>query len=275
MGKQMAIELARHGADVAVAARTSVPSESKLPGTIRATVDEIRAVGRRAEAIKVDLQSDADIDAMVTSALDVFGHIDIFVYSVQYHGPGYWDSFFDTTIEQIDAQMRVNALAAVRICKLVVPQMATRGSGVIVLVTSGAGIRDRGTPPGQGSTGLGYPISKAALCRFIPALAKEVKDLGIAVMGLSPGMVFSEHVEAAAVGKDLYGMNTDLAVPTSVPARALGFLCTSDDPMAYTGMDLLSSELYVRHSLGPIDDDLRKAVAIYIESVPNLQRGGS
>ena len=46
MGKQMAVELARLGADLVVAARTSAASESALPGTIAGTVGEIEGIGR-------------------------------------------------------------------------------------------------------------------------------------------------------------------------------------------------------------------------------------
>jgi NAD(P)-dependent dehydrogenase (short-subunit alcohol dehydrogenase family) len=250
MGKQMAIELARRGADVAVAARTTVASESNLPGTITATAEEIRALGRRAEPIKVDLQVGAEIDAMVARTYDLFGRIDILVHSVQYHGPGGYDSFLDTTIEELETQMWVNAMSAVRICKLLVPRMAEQGGGVLLLVTSGAGRHDTGRLPGHGATGLGYPISKAALWRFIPALAKEVHDLGIAVIGLSPGFVRSEHVEAAVVGDDFRGWtNLDEAVPPTVPAKAAAFLCTADDPMAYSGTELESSDLVAEHQL--------------------------
>ena len=251
MGKQMALELARRGADVGVAARTTADSEADLPGTIAETVDEIRSLGRRAEPIKVDLEIGAEVDTMVRRALDAFGHLDILVYSVQYHGPGYWDSFIDTTIEQLETQMLVNVTAAVRICKLLVPHMAERGEGTIVLVTSGAAHTESGVLPGPGaSTGLGYPISKAALTRFVFALAKEVKDQGIAVIGLDPGWTFSEHVQAR-LARSGQGSSPDWGQPTpmSVPAKAAAYLCACDDPMSYTGLDLKASDLVAEHQL--------------------------
>jgi NAD(P)-dependent dehydrogenase (short-subunit alcohol dehydrogenase family) len=250
MGKRMAIELARHGADVAVAARTMSPSESDLPGTILATAEEIRALGRRAEPIRVDLEIGAQIDTMVARTYDLFGRIDIVVHSVQYHGPGGYDSFFDTTIDQLETQMWVNTMSAVRICKLVVPHMATQGGGTIVLVTSGAGRHDTGRLPGHGATGLGYPISKAALARLVPALAKEVEHQAIAVIGLDPGFVRSEHVEAAVVGDDFRGWtNLEEAAPPTMPAKAAAFLCTSDNPMIYTGREFEAASLVADHNL--------------------------
>jgi NAD(P)-dependent dehydrogenase (short-subunit alcohol dehydrogenase family) len=265
MGKQMALELAGRGADVAVAARTAARSESALPGTIAGTVEEIKALGRRAEAIKVDLEIGAEVDAMVRHALEAFGHIDILVYSVQYHGPGYWDSFADTTIEQLEAQMVVDAMAAVRICKLVVPHMVERNDGIIVLVTSTAAYYEHGLLPGQnGQTGLGYPIAKAALSRFVPALAKEVKEHGVAVVGLDPGWTLSEHVQAEVVGNEFRGMDIDMSVPMAVPAKAAAYLCTCDDPMSNTGLDLKASDLALQYKLvdGQELDNLQKAAAL-------------
>jgi NAD(P)-dependent dehydrogenase (short-subunit alcohol dehydrogenase family) len=243
MGKQMALELARNGADVAVAARSTAASEAMFPGTLGETVDEIEAIGRRAFPIKVDLAIGVEVDAMVAAAIDELGSVDIMVHSVQYHGHGSYDSFLDTTIEELETQMWVNAMSAVRACKLIVPHMAERGGGTVVLVTSLAGTLERGRQPGDPSTGLGYPISKAAIGRLVSALAKEVRDLGIAVIGLNPGFVISEHVLADAVNNTSHGWNIDNGNPPTVPAKAVGYLCTHDDPMSFTGADVDASAL--------------------------------
>jgi NAD(P)-dependent dehydrogenase (short-subunit alcohol dehydrogenase family) len=243
MGKQMALELARNGADVAVAARSTSPTNAMFPGTLGETVDEIKAIGRLALPIRVDLAIGVEVDAMVAEAIDGLGSVDIMVHSVQYHGHGSYDSFLDTTIEELETQMWVNAMSAVRACKLIVPHMAERGGGTVVLVTSLAGTIERGRPPGDASTGLGYPISKAAIGRLVSALAKEVKDLGIAVIGLNSGFVISEHVLADAVDNASHGWNIENGNPTTVPAKAVGYLCTHDDPMSFTGMDVDASAL--------------------------------
>ena len=248
MGKQMAIELARHGADVAVAARTAATSDSDLPGTTVATAEEIRALGRRSEPIRVDLADPAGIDAMVQRAIELFGRVDILVHSVQYHGHGMYDSFLETTIEEFEEQMWVNAMSAVRVCKLVVPHMAERGGGTIVLVTSSAGRIDYGKLPGAGAPSLGYDISKAAVCRLVTGLAKEVKDLGIAVIGLSPGFVASEFVQQGSVDGKFMSWETSMAVPPTLPGQAVGWLCTHD-PMSHTGIEYELSDLVAAHDL--------------------------
>ncbi len=248
MGKQMAIELARHGADVAVAARTAVAADSDLPGSTLETAEAIRTLGRRADPIKVDLADPTDVDTMVGRALELFTHIDILVHSVQYHGHGMYDSFLETTVEELEQQMVVNAMSAVRACKLLVPHMTGLGGGTIVLVTSSAGRVDQGKLPGAGAPGLGYDISKAVVCRLVTALAKEVKDVGIAVIGLSPGFVASEFVQKGSVDGTFMSWDTNLAVPPTLPGRAVGWLCTHD-PMSHSGIEYELSDLVAAQDL--------------------------
>jgi short-subunit dehydrogenase len=159
-----------------------------------------------------------------------------------------YDSFLETTIEELEEQMSVNAMSAVRACKLLVPHMAERGGGTIVLVTSSAGRIDQGKLPGAGAPGLGYDISKAAVCRLVSALAKEVNDLGIAVIGLSPGFVASEFVQRGSVEGKFMSWDTSLAVPTTLPGQAVGWLCTQN-PMSHTGIEYELSDLVAAHDL--------------------------
>lgn len=254
MGKQMALRLAKEGADVAVAARTDADGQSPEPGTIHQTADEIRAIGRRAFPIKVDLAIGEDVDAMCRQAIQDLGRVDILIHSIQHRGPGYLSLFADTTVEQLNLQVAVNLMSAVRACKLIVPQMKSQGGGIVVLVTSAAGELDAAIMPGMPShaaTGLGYPMTKAAQIRFMISLAKEVRPDNIAVIGLDPGFVFSEHVEHGRVGHRYQGWDTRLALPMDVPAEAARYLCTCPNPMWFSGKNLRAAEFVQEHCLWP------------------------
>ena len=63
IGKAIAIGFAEEGASVVVAARTEVQKDERLPGTIHATAEEIRALGRECLAVKVDVSSQVDMDS--------------------------------------------------------------------------------------------------------------------------------------------------------------------------------------------------------------------
>src|SRR5262249_19317066 len=150
-GKAIALELANEGADVVVAARTERPGQSKISGTIGQTAAEIQALGRRALAVKVDLAHGAEIEALYRKTIEAFGGVDILVHSIQYMGPGYLSHFTDTTVEQLETQLKVNLLSAMHITRLAVPQMIERGGGVIVLLTSAAAWYDTPGLPGDAS----------------------------------------------------------------------------------------------------------------------------
>jgi len=254
MGKQMALRLAQEGADVAVAARTDGPGQSPEPGTIHQTAEEIHALGRYAVPIRVDLAVGEDVDRMCRLAIKELGRIDILIHSIQHRGPGYLSLFEDTTIEQLDQQVAVNLMSAVRACKLIVPLMKAQGGGIIILVTSQAGELDAlNMPgmPGQASTGLGYPMTKAAQIRFMMSLAKEVRRDNIAVIGLDPGFVFSEHVEVGRVGHNYQGWDSRLALPMEVPAETARYLCTCPNPMWYSAKNIRAADFVQEHSLWP------------------------
>jgi NAD(P)-dependent dehydrogenase (short-subunit alcohol dehydrogenase family) len=78
IGRETALELARRGADVVVAARTVEP-RSKLPGTIGETVAAIEGLGRRALAVRTDMANPSDIEALAEQALETFGRVDVLV----------------------------------------------------------------------------------------------------------------------------------------------------------------------------------------------------
>jgi len=251
MGKRMALELAGQGADVAVAARTDRPGQSEVSGTIHETAEEIRALGRRALPVRVDLADSRQIEEMYRTAIDHFGHIDILVHSVQYMGPGYLSHFLDTTVEQLEVQLKVNLLSAMHATRLAAPDMIERGGGTVVLISSAAAHMETGNPPGEGSTGLGYPVTKAGLNRFVSAVDKELRPHNVAVIAVDPGFTLSEHVAEGAVDNVYHGWPLEWAHPVDVPANTVRHICTASDPMAWSGQVVVAADFAKEHDLVP------------------------
>jgi NAD(P)-dependent dehydrogenase (short-subunit alcohol dehydrogenase family) len=248
-GKAAALELAAEGADIAIAARTERPDQSAVSGTIMQTAEEVEALGRRAVPIRVDLAQGHEIDAMYRTAIEAFGRIDILVHSVQYMGPGYLDYFKDTTVDQLEMQFRVNLLSAMHACKLVVPDMVARGGGLVILMSSAAALNKNRFLPGEGSTGLGYPVCKAGLNRFVECLEKEVRPHNVAVIAVDPGFTLAEHVREGAVGSIYQGWDIKYAHGVEVPARTIRYLSTCPDPMWYSGKLVVAEEFVREHNL--------------------------
>ena len=78
----------------------------------------------------------------------------------------------------------------------------------------------------------GYYSSKRALDRLGNVLAPELSRMGIAVIGLHPGLVATELV---AIRVEESGLDNSAAVPMEVPARMLTYFASCSNPMEYTG----------------------------------------
>jgi NAD(P)-dependent dehydrogenase (short-subunit alcohol dehydrogenase family) len=245
IGKQVAIELGRLGANVVVAART-VDAHRRLPGTIGETVDAVEAAGGAALAVRTDLSDVGDIGALVAAAIDRFGGVDVLVNNAADTAAGA-NSILALEREDWLRQFDTNVHAPLSLIKAVVPVMQSRGGGVIVDMTSGAGDLVP-VPPASSTRPAGFPeriayaATKATLNRLGNAIAPELRTLGIAIVTVDPGFTRTELV-------DLMGergmIDPNSAVPMEVPVKTILHLITSDDGMTYTG-EILRADAFVR-----------------------------
>jgi citronellol/citronellal dehydrogenase len=182
VGRFMALELAKEGCNIAVAARTEQEQDPKLPGTIYSTADEIRALGVKALPVRVDVTDDESIAAMVRSTLDEFARIDILINNAGIMAPG---RLWEIPIKRWDVVMRVNVRGTVRCCQEVIPRMIEQKDGVIINISSIAADQ-------VGASNTSYSVTKQALRKLSEGLAPEVRDFGIRVFSLSPeGLVIT------------------------------------------------------------------------------------
>ncbi len=263
IGRACALELARRGLDVVVTARTVTGAErlehsstvkksatNPLPGSLEATAREARALGAEALVVKLDLAARADWPAAVDAALARFGRIDVLVNNGRYVGPGHMDPFEDTPVELIEQMMLCNVIAPLTLVKLCLPAMKRQGGGIVINITSSAGERETPAPIGQGGWGLGYSLSKAALNRMVPGLAKELRPYHIAVIGLMPGFVGTERMAAELAE---FGFDASKALPVENPGRVCAMLATAKDPMYFSGKDVYGPGFHAEHALVHFD----------------------
>ncbi len=259
IGRACAIELARRGFDVVVAARTVTGGErlehsstvrksvtTALPGTLADTAAAVHALGGEAAVVKLDLAARADWPAAVDAALARFGRIDVLVNNGRYVGPGHMDPFEDTPVELIEQMILCNVVAPLHLIKLCLPAMKRQGGGIVINVTSSAGTTETPAPIGQGGWGLGYSISKAAFGRMIPGLAKELRPYKIAVIGLMPGFVGTERMAAELAE---FGFDASKALPVENPGRVCAMLATALDPLFFSGRDVYGPAFHAEHAL--------------------------
>jgi meso-butanediol dehydrogenase / (S,S)-butanediol dehydrogenase / diacetyl reductase len=171
IGRAIALELGRQGADIVIA-------ELDQAGAKR-TAEEVGALGRRSLATTTDVTSRADLRAMVDRAKAEFGRIDILINNAGIYRAA---ATLDVTEDHWDAIMNINAKAVFFATQAVLPTMMAQKSGAIVSLASMAGKIGS-------TTNLPYNASKAAVVSMTKSLALAHAGDGIRVNCVCPGFV--------------------------------------------------------------------------------------
>jgi meso-butanediol dehydrogenase/(S,S)-butanediol dehydrogenase/diacetyl reductase len=171
LGRGIAMRLAQAGADVAVA--------DINPGDAEQVAAELRALGRRAIAVAVDVTRGEQVQAMVRTAVAEFGGLDIAVNNAGVLGVGPIETI---TEAEWDRVLDVNLKGVFLCTQAEIAAMKSRGAGRIVNIASAAGK--------SGYPGLShYCASKFAVVGFSNAVAKELATTGITVNTVCPGII--------------------------------------------------------------------------------------
>src|SRR5919198_911054 len=246
LGRADALTLARAGADVAIA-DIQVESDSgeeaarygglaqvaRAQGMVytEATAEEIRALGRRALALRCDVTDRAQVDAAVARGVEELGSVDILV-----NNAGTLDhvaQLLDQNPRLWERDLRVNLTGAFNCAQAVWPHMVERRWGRIVNIASVAG-----TLGGFGQAS--YSTTKAGLLGLTKTLALEGGRHGITCNAIVPGVIGTEafnfgnpEMNERIVARTVFRRPGD---PQDV-ANAIAFLCS--DLAAYvTGIEL-------------------------------------
>lgn len=237
IGAEIARRFGAAGAAVAVAARTAEPGSHQLAGSLAETVDQIRAAGGTAEAVRADLSRAEERERLVAEATARLGVPDILVSNA---AVTYFTPVMDFTPRRYDLMFEVQVTGPFHLAQLVVPGMRRRGRGWILNISSGAA-RHPAMPPGPraGRGGTVYGMCKAALERFSTGLAAELYADDIAVNALSPSRVVPTP---GTVFHHLTTWENPDAEPASVMAEAALQLCSAE-PKTLTGRITYSQQL--------------------------------
>jgi NAD(P)-dependent dehydrogenase (short-subunit alcohol dehydrogenase family) len=239
IGRQLAVELARRGAKVAIAARTVEPRR-RLPGTIGETLQLIEDAGGTAIAVQADVAQFDDLERLMTATIDAYGRLDILVNNAadtQGSSAPIDEYPRDSWLHQFDA----NVHAPFTLMALAVPHLRAQGGGVIVNVTSGAGDMVPFVGASHGPTDadpvrlgtlLGYATTKAALNRLTNALAPDLAAHNIAVACVDPGFTRTELVDLLA---ERGFVDSEMAAPMDTPVQTIMQIITAEDPFVFAG----------------------------------------
>jgi 3-oxoacyl-[acyl-carrier protein] reductase len=171
IGRAIALKFAAEGADVVVVSRTAENSEK--------VAAEIRALGRKAWALAVDVADSAAVSAAADKILADCGKVDILVNNAGVTRDGLlmrmsdadWDTVIDTNLK-----------GAFLVTKAFFRTFAKQRAGRIINITSVIGLIGN---PGQ----CNYAASKAGLIGFTQSVARELAGRGVTVNAIAPGFI--------------------------------------------------------------------------------------
>ncbi len=188
LGLEIARLYAREGARLVLVARGET--------ALRQAAEEL---SRRTEVLTIATDVGEEAERIAASALEHFGRVDILINNASEIGPSPMPSLEDYPWDALLRVFRINVVAPLHLTQLLLPQMKARGEGVIINVTSDAGVQ---AYPGWG----GYGASKAALEHLSRILAAELVGSGIRVYVVDPGDMNTEMHRQAEPGVDLSGL---------------------------------------------------------------------
>ena len=183
IGRAIAVELARHGAQVVISSRKADSCE-----LVAASINEERA-GQSGGAVSIpaNISRKEELRQLVDETRRRLGKIDVLICNAAvnpYFGPmsELPDSAFDKILD-------VNIKSNHWLIQMVVPEMVARREGAIIIVSSVGGLR--------GSKELGaYCIAKAADVQLVRNLAVELGPDNIRVNAISPGLIRTDFARA-------------------------------------------------------------------------------
>jgi NAD(P)-dependent dehydrogenase (short-subunit alcohol dehydrogenase family) len=219
IGREIALEFARQGSDVAL-------HYSHAPDGAISAAAEIQAMGRRATVLQADFNDQGVAIPLADAAFEFLGSIDNLVNNA---GISFNCPFLKIEPQHLDTLFNVNFRTPFLLTRKVVEGMLKQGSGAICNVASIHALQ--GAPEHSA-----YAATKGAITAYTRALAVEVGHRGIRVNAIAPGWITVEGYAAAIPGFDLKQAAEDAnakvpvaryGVPLDV-ARLAAYLCSED-----------------------------------------------
>jgi 3-oxoacyl-[acyl-carrier protein] reductase len=179
IGKAIALRFGEEGASVVVAARNAEGCEK--------TARAIRQKGGVARVIQTDIRHEGQVDALFERTVQDCGRVDVAVHNAGIFGG---KRIAETSTEAFDEVIRVNLRGTFLCCRAAFKQMKKQGGGMIINVSSVAGVQ---AWAGTGS----YSASKHGVMALTRALADEGRPFHIKVSAICPGGVAEDLVDAS------------------------------------------------------------------------------
>ncbi|HUZ19685.1 MAG TPA: SDR family NAD(P)-dependent oxidoreductase [Acidimicrobiales bacterium] len=195
IGKGIALELGAAGATVYVTGRTA--SRGNLPGTVEETAAEVTRLGGQGVGVVCDHSDDGAVEALFERIREEQDRLDILVNNVynapasaRWLGKPFWEVPAVGWDETFTIGVRSHYVASV----LAAPLLFSSSGGLIANVSSPGAIRYMHN--------VVYGVAKTAIDRMTTDMASELRDRGVTVVSIWPGIVNTELLQMIPPGAD-------------------------------------------------------------------------
>jgi NAD(P)-dependent dehydrogenase (short-subunit alcohol dehydrogenase family) len=170
------------GTDIA---RAALAAGHAVVGTARHADSVTRALGEHDDilAVALDVTDPSAATAAVEAAVERFGHLDVLVNNAGSFNAGFFE---EMTPEDFRAQIETTLFGPVNVTRAALPQMRAQRSGLVVTISSTAGIA------ATGEFLSAYSASKFGVEGWMEGLAPEIQPFGIRTMLVEPGFFRTE-----------------------------------------------------------------------------------
>ncbi|MUV12758.1 SDR family oxidoreductase [Noviluteimonas gilva] len=228
IGLAIARRAAADGANVAIAAKSTVPNP-KLPGTIHTAVAEVDALGGKGLALRCDIREEDQVHAAVAATVEAFGGIDILVNNAS----AIWlRGTLDTPMKRFDLMQQVNARGSFLCAQACLPHLLKAANPHILTLAPPPSLDAKWWAPHTG-----YTLAKMGMSFVTIGLAAEFGPQGVAVNALWPRTI---------IGTDALNM-----IPGIDPAR-----CRKPEIVADAAHAILVREARGFHGRFLLDEDV-------------------
>jgi len=238
IGLAIALRAARDGANVAIAAKSSVPNP-KLPGTIHTAAAAVEAAGGRALAIKCDIREEEQVQAAAAATVQAFGGIDILVNNAS----AIWlRGILDTPMKRFDLMQQVNSRGSFLCAQACLPHLLKAPNPHILTLAPPPNLDPKWWGPHTG-----YTLAKMGMSFLTLGLAAEFGPRGVAVNALWPRTVIATDalnmipgVEVARCRKPEIMADAAHAILVRQAAGFSGNFLIDEDVLRQAGVDEFS-----------------------------------
>jgi citronellol/citronellal dehydrogenase len=193
IGKAIALRVARDGANVVIASKTTVPHPT-LPGTIYTAAEEVEAAGGHALATPTDIRDEGQVDRAVHQAVETFGGIDILVNNASAVS---LTRTLDTPMKRFDLMHQVNARGTFLCTQKCIPWLQRAANPHVLNISPPLNLDPRWFAPH-----LAYTMAKYGMSLCVLGMSEEFRAEGVAFNALWPRTAIATAAIAYIAGPE-------------------------------------------------------------------------